>query len=218
MASWNLRSGGTVKPLGSLPPPKKGRNVAEMDKFMASELAGTIIHEKRDKSRASSNLGFLIDVIFATFREDPHGPIIHTSDLMVTPKTLKGHASSFPVGITPSEHDKPVHLYDSEKKQWNWAFPLGNSTAENDLSNEAQITLFLNTVATAVANTVKTNHTTNISSHWQCVWMSDWSSQCMSGSTGYNWKPDLVLVSYTIASRDEVTWLSPKVVGEYSRE
>ena len=40
----------------------------------------------------------------------------------------------------------------------------------------------------------------------------------MTGSTGYKRKPDLVLVSSAITLRDEVTWLSPKVVGEYSRE
>ena len=109
MASWNLRSGGAVKALGSLLPPKKGHNIADMDKFMASELAGAIINEKRDKSQASSNLGFLIDIIFATFKEDRHGTIIQASDLMVTPSTLKGHASSFILGITMFEHDKPAH-------------------------------------------------------------------------------------------------------------
>ena len=46
MTSWNLRSGGALKPLGSLPPPENGCNVAAMDKFMASELAGAIINEK----------------------------------------------------------------------------------------------------------------------------------------------------------------------------
>ena len=217
MASWNLRSGGAVKALGSLPPPKKGRNVADMDKFMASELAGAIINEKRDKSQASSNLGFLIDIIFATFKEDRHRTIIQASDLMVTPSTLKGHASSFILGITMFEHDKPAHLYDSRNKQWNWAFPSGNSTTENEFSNEAQIALFLNTVATAVANSVKVDNTP-LSSRKQRFWMADWSSQCMTGSTGYKQKPDLVLVSSVITSRGEVTWLSPKVVGEYSRE
>jgi len=40
----------------------------------------------------------------------------------------------------------------------------------------------------------------------------------MAGSTGYNRKPDLVLVSNTITSCNEITWLSPKVIGEYSKE
>jgi len=217
MASWNLRSGGAVKPLGSLPPPKKGCSITDMDKFMISKLAGTIIHEKQDKNQASSHLGFLINIIFAVFKEDPHVSIIRANDLTVTPKTLKGHASSVLIGITASKHDKPVHLYDSQKKWWNWVFPSGNSTAGSDLSNKAQVALFLNIIATAVANTIKTDDT-NLLSRRQCIWMADWSSQCMTGSTGYNQKPDLVLISNTIASCDEITWLSPKVIREYSRE
>ena len=48
--------------------------------------------------------------------------------------------------------------------------------------------------------------------------MADWSSQCLTGSTGYNQKPDLVLVSNSIALHDKVTWLSPKVIRGYSKE
>ena len=214
MASWNLRSG-TLKPLGSLPPPKNGRNVAAMDKFMASKLAGAIINEKRDKNQAC-NLGFLINIIFATFKEDPH-VAIHADDLMVTPSTLKEHSSSLLVGTATSESHKPVPLYDSQKKRWNWVFPSGNSTSGGGLSNEAQITLFLNTIATAVANSTKTDCTT-LSPCQQRIWMVDWSSQCMAGSTGYSQKPDLVLISNMITSHDEITWLSPKVIGEYSKE
>ena len=113
MASWNLRSEGTVKHFVSLLPPKKGCNVTDMNKFMTSKLAGTIINKKQDKSQASSNFSFLIDIIFETFKEDPHATIIHASDMIVTPSTLKGHASSFLTGITASEYNKPVHPYDS---------------------------------------------------------------------------------------------------------
>ena len=77
--------------------------------------------------------------------------------------------------------------------------------------------IFLNIIATTVANSTKTDHTT-LSPHKWRIWMADWSSQCMAGSTGYNWKPDLVLVSNMITSCNEITWLSLKVIGEYSKE
>ena len=83
-------------------------------------------------------------------------------------------------------------------------------------SNESQIVLFFNTISTAVANT-KIDHATPLPCQ-RHVWMVDWSSQCLTGLTGYNWKPDLVLVSNLVVLCDEVTWLSPKVVGEYSKE
>ena len=136
---------------------------------------------------------------------------------MVTPSTLKEHSSSLLVGTAASEPHKPVPLYDSQKKRWNWVFLSGNSTSGGGLSNEAQIALFLNTIATTVANSTKTDRTT-LSPHQRHIWMADWSSQCMAGSTGYNQKPDLVLVSNMIMLRDEITWLSPKVIGEYSKE
>ena len=216
MASWNLKSVGAVKPLGSLPPPKNGRTVAVMDKFMGSELTGAIINEKRGKNQSSCNLGFLLDVIFAPFKEYPHAAI-HADNLMVTPSSLKEHSSNLLVNTATSEPHKPVHLYDPQKKQWNWAFPSGNSSTEDGLSNESQIALFFNTVVTAVANSINTDHTT-LSPPRRRIWMADWSSRCLPGSTGYNRKPDLILVSNSVTSRDEVTWLSPKVIGEYSKE
>ena len=213
MVSWNLTSGSAIKPLGSLPPPKNGHKVVDMDKFMASELAGAIINEKKNKNQVSCNLSFLLDVIFVEFKEYPHAAI-HAEDLMVTPSTLKKHSSSLLIAMTSEAH-KPVHLYDSQKKQWNWDFSRNSTTGEG-FSNESQIALFFNTISTAVANS-KIDHATP-SPRQRHVWMADWSSQCLTGLTGYNQKPDLVLVSNSIASRDEVTWLSPKVIGEYSKE
>ena len=134
---------------------------------------------------------------------------------MVTPSNLKEHSSCLLIGSATSEPHIPVHLYDSQKKRWNWDFPSGNSTTENGLSNESQIALFFNIISTAVANS-RTDHA--ISSSRRRIWMADWSSRCLSGSTGYNRKPDLVLVSNSITSRDEITWLTPKVIGEYSGE
>ena len=70
---------------------------------------------------------------------------------------------------------------------------------------------------TTVADSAKTDHTTP-SPHNQCTWMTDWSTWCMTGSTGYSQKPDLLLISSTIASHDKVKWLSPKVIRENSRK
>lgn len=38
------------KHIGSLPPPKKGRNVATMDKYVSMELQGNIIQERLDET------------------------------------------------------------------------------------------------------------------------------------------------------------------------
>ena len=92
---------------------------------------------------------------------------------------------------------------------------IGNSSKAQ--STEALITLFLNTVTSAVSASVASDNPT-ISPHKQCFWMADWSSQCLTGLTGYQRKPDLVLVNSTIVPWDKITWLSPKVIGEYSRE
>jgi hypothetical protein len=47
--------------------------------------------------------------------------------------------------------------------------------------------------------------------------MAEWSWNPLPGSQ-YSCKPDLVLVDQATTTVDEVTWLSPKVVGEYTRE
>ena len=112
--------------------------------------------------------------------------------------------------------NEDLHLYDVQQKKWNWKFPSGNFS-KDWLSNEAQVALFLNTVVSAVASSVATDRPT-ISPRKQRFWMADWSSQCLTGWTGYQQKPDLVLVSSAIVPWDEITWLSLKVIGEYSRE
>ena len=81
---------------------------------MASELAGAIINKKQNKNQVSYNLGFLLNIIFAEFKEYPHSAI-HADNLMVIPSTLKKHSSSLLVVVTSEAH-KPVHLYDSQKK------------------------------------------------------------------------------------------------------
>ena len=49
--------------------------------------------------------------------------------------------------------------------------------------------------------------------------MSHWSSKPIPGSSGgYQRKPDLVLVDEATTMFDEITWQSPKVIGEYTKE
>ena len=49
--------------------------------------------------------------------------------------------------------------------------------------------------------------------------MSHWSSRPIPGSSGgYQQKPDLILVNEATTTFNEVTWQSPKVIGEYTKE
>ena len=63
----------TYKLVGSLPPPREGRSITTMDKFISMELQGKIIKEHHDitaTARRSRSLSFFLDLIFATFNKD----------------------------------------------------------------------------------------------------------------------------------------------------
>ncbi|KAI6154776.1 hypothetical protein BKA82DRAFT_4010539 [Pisolithus tinctorius] len=97
-------------------------------------------------------------------------------------------------------------LYDNNRKHWNWELrppPGSDSPPEQPgplasellvelekLCFEKQVALFLNAIGTAAKSMMPS----------------------------YSQKPDLILVDNTPVSLDEITWLSPKVIAEYSKE
>ncbi|KAI6008903.1 hypothetical protein F5J12DRAFT_782311 [Pisolithus orientalis] len=125
--------------------------------------------------------------------------------------------------------DSLVSLYDDNRKRWNWELrppPGSDSPPEQPgplaselpvelekLYFEKQVALFLNAIGTATKSTMP-----SLSSKPQHQCMADWSRTSLQGSTGYSQKPDLILVDNTPVSLDEITWLSPKVIAEYSKE
>ena len=228
----------TYKLVGSLPPPREGRSITTMDKFISMELQGKIIKEHHDitaTARRSRSLSFFLDLIFATFNKD-------FTDL--TPESLIVPLSTIPKVARPSlsyqqydnlDESEPIELYDKEKKRWHWNLPLTEPTTEEPdstgtpgnslnitgdwepLSSEKQVALFLNLVTDAfAANQARADESFVKEPHRQ--WLANWSKLPMPGSTGYSRKPDLVLIDNSPLSQDEITWLSPKVIAEYTKE
>ncbi|KAI6142015.1 hypothetical protein BKA82DRAFT_4361475 [Pisolithus tinctorius] len=220
---------GTYKLIGSLPPPKHGHTVHVMDKFTASELEGTIIREPRIQVSSPQSLGYVTNIIFESFRDTftsiaPRSLIV---PLKTIPACVRSYSASFNQGGL--SEDSLVSLYDDDRKRWNWELrppPGSDSPPEQPgplasellvesekLCFEKQVALFLNAIGTAAKSTMP-----SLSSKPQHQWMADWSRTSLRGSTGYSQKPDLILVDNTPVSLDEITWLSPKVIAEYSKE
>ncbi|KIO08000.1 hypothetical protein M404DRAFT_23246 [Pisolithus tinctorius Marx 270] len=197
---------GTYKLIGSLPPPKHGCMVHVMDKFTASELEGTIIHEPRIQVSSPQSLGYVTNIIFESFRDTftsiaPRSLIV---PLKTIPACVHSYSASFNQGGL--SEDSLDSLYDNNRKHWNWELrppPGSDSPPEQPgplasellvelekLCFEKQVALFLNAIGTAAKSMMPS----------------------------YSQKPDLILVDNTPVSLDEITWLSPKVIAEYSKE
>ena len=130
---------------------------------------------------------------------------------------------------------KPIELYNKEKKCWHWNLLLTEPTTEEPnsasmpgnslnitgdwepLSSEKQVALFLNLVTDAFA--ANQAHTDESFMKEPChQWLANWSKLPMPGSIGYSHKPDLILIDNSLLSQDKITWLSPKVIAEYTKE
>ncbi|KAI6019709.1 hypothetical protein F5J12DRAFT_780815 [Pisolithus orientalis] len=171
---------GTYKLISSLPPPKHGHMVHVMDKFTASELEGTIIHEPWIQVSSPQSLGYVTNIIFESFRD-----------------TFTSIAPSYSTSFNQGglSEDSLVSLYNNDRKRWNWELhpPPGSDSPPkqpgplaSELPVESEKLCF-----------------ENLSSKPQHQWMADWSRTSLQGST---------------VSLDEIMWLSPKVITEYSKE
>ena len=116
-------------------------------------------------------------------------------------------------------------LYDSQAESWNWCFDPGEAEQAGGstgapLRQEKEFTHFLNTVSTVVKQKLHTSaaksELSKTSTH-RC-WMADWSDRIMPSAYHYERKPDLVLLENELLPRDEISWKSPKVLAELTRE
>ncbi|KAF8440988.1 hypothetical protein L210DRAFT_989535 [Boletus edulis BED1] len=127
-----------------------------------------------------------------------------------------------------------VELYDRENKHWRWNLHLIDSPSAiqtglessdipsniQSLSSKQQVALFFNCITDAVTASqanLKAGKFFTKGSHRR-QWLANWSKTSLPGSTGYSRKPNLVLVDNDAMSHDEITWLSPKVIAEYTKE
>jgi hypothetical protein len=202
-----------------------------MDVLTSLELAATIIHENNrpSKTQATLALGYTIDVIFASYSKSFKS--LSPNKLVVLWKSLPQNICKDLPQLSYSSDDFKFQLYNPHEKRWNWPFvadgsgggtpessadaPLGTTpTPSSELTTEHRVAQFYNAISAAAKESCTgSGPSEGIHRHW----MAEWSWNPLPGSQ-YSCKPDLVLVDQATTTVDEVTWLSPKVVGEYTRE
>jgi hypothetical protein len=227
---------GCYKSLRSLPVPREGRNVHSMDSLTTWELEGSVVYES---STAAYVLGHTIDVIFKSFTQHVQSKLpLNSMELLTVPW------ASVPAGVrsivSPTQHSEANwKMYDSNARRWRWSFdipaaianqsssattttttmaspPLGSShsTPHSPLTSEQLVIHFFNSVALVVRKKAPSLVQDDIKRHW----MANWSSKSIPGSSGYNRKPDLVLIDNSALMVDEISWWSPKVLAKYTKE
>ncbi|KAF8546336.1 hypothetical protein OG21DRAFT_1491318 [Imleria badia] len=198
-----------------------------MDVLTLLELTGTIIHKNNAKSQTPLALGFTIDIIFSSFPKQ---------FASLPPGELTIPWDSLPLSIRdelPQPSKKDFQLYNPFEKCWNWPLfssqPRGSTPSSlimplatpepmlsSELTTENYITYFYNAIAAATRKyCINLGRYADSGVHRH--WMGDWSHNVLPGSQ-YDRKLDLILIDNSTAAVDKVTWLSPKVVGEYTRE
>ncbi|KAF8432136.1 hypothetical protein L210DRAFT_3650633 [Boletus edulis BED1] len=223
----------TYKTISSLPPPREGQGIATMDKFVSIELQGKVVNERRDTA-AGRSLGFFLDLIFASFTKEFTDVALES---LIVP--LSSIPSAACRSMSSKSHNnrsgsESIELYDRENKRWRWNLPLidspsaiqtGSESSDipsnlQSLSSKQQVALFFNCITDAVTASranLKAGKFFTKGLHRR-QWLANWSKTSLPGSTGYFRKPDLVLVDNDAMSHDEITWLSPKVIAEYTKE
>ncbi|KIM59395.1 hypothetical protein SCLCIDRAFT_27348 [Scleroderma citrinum Foug A] len=177
------------------------------------ELEGSIIHESCSNGGPKFALSFLIDVIFATCRQES---ILNVDELTVPLKAIHVWNNHLQEKFAGYPESSEVSLYDSQMEGWNWAFDpgdveeVGGSTVGQSngtpLRQEMEFTHFLNTVSTAVKHKL---HTSKTKSESNCI---------MPSTYRYDHKPDLVLLENELVPCNEILWKSPKVLAKLTRE
>jgi len=150
------------KSIGSLLPPRNGRTVQTMDRLTVQKLEGSIIHELCSNGGPKFSLGFLIDIIFTTCRQQS---MPNVSELTIPLKMICVWDSHLQAKFAGYLESSKVSLYDSKMESWNWVFDpgevkeVGSSTNGAPLFQEKEFTHFLNTIAMAVKQKSHTSTT-----------------------------------------------------------
>ncbi|KAN0088659.1 hypothetical protein V8E55_005716 [Tylopilus felleus] len=192
----------TYKVIGSLPP-REGHCVTMMDKFVSIGLQGKVINKRHDTAVHSRRLGFFLNLIFASFTKE------FTN---IGPKSLIAPLSSIPgvahqsMSYSTLSRSESVELCDRENKRWRWNLPLLDAPIVTQPDSLVEPSNAL-------------NNQQSLSSKQQVALFFNWiATPSMASSTGYSHKSDLVLIDNNAFSHDEITWLSPKVIAEYTKE
>ena len=139
-----LRTVDAVHKLGSYPIPRKGCDVAMMDKIMVQELDGAIIFETANTPSHPQNkyLGFILDRIFSDF-DVFNIPKFDT--LMVPLNTISKYNPSL-AEAHPNSHE--IQLYNSSTRQWNWPLKLLPlpPDAKGSILQENHLSMFFNAI------------------------------------------------------------------------
>ena len=131
-----------------------------MDRLTAQELEGSIVHESRSNGGPRFTLGFLIDVIFGTCRQQSMPNI---DELTVPLKAICARDSRLQKKFAGYSESSEVPLYDSKTESWNWTFDPGEaeevdgSTNGTPFRQEKEFAHFLNTVSMAVKQKLHTS-------------------------------------------------------------
>lgn len=215
------------KSIGSLLPPRNGCTVQTMDRLTVQELEGSIIHESHSKSGPTYTFGFLINIIFATCRQQG---IPEVSKLTIPLKVIRIRDSRLQDKFAGYPESSKVLLYNSRVGSWNWVLDseeavggIGNWDSQSNgppLHQEKEFTYFLNTVCMAIKNkfrpTTESQSAPVFTAH-RC-WMADWLDHIMPSAYNYNRKPDLILLENELVPHNKISWKSLKILAELMRE
>ena len=147
------------KSIGSLPPPKNGCTVQTMDRLTAQELEGSIVHKSCSNGGPKFTLEFLIDVIFASCRQQS---MPNVDELTVPLKMIRVRDNRLRTKFAGYLESSEVSLYDSQAESWNWCFDPGEGEEAGGstgapLRQEKEFTHFLNTISTAIKQKLHTS-------------------------------------------------------------
>lgn len=220
--------------LGSFPIPKKGRNVAAMDKVVAQEIQGVICYES-DKRRRRTYPGFVLNFLFSDFADSIDLP--PPESLHATQEWLEKHTPE-PLYTSFSERPSEFPLYDSQLRRWNW--PPFDGTTIAKTSQESLVASFFNVVAHCLAEqviparekaveslredsedteSVKENNDLPIPHrHWLSTFSSRRLPGTPKGAGAYHRCPDLILIESADQTPGSLSWMSPTVLAEYTSE
>lgn len=209
-----------VHKLGSYPIPRKGRNVASMDKITAQELDGAIVLESAQTPGHPRNkyLGFILDRIFSDFDAFD---IPEPDTLMVPLSTISKYNCSLAEAY-PTAHEIP--LYNSSTEQWNWPLkPLPNT--KGGVSQEKHLASFFNAIARAIRPALTAQSSSSDPPKPPIAkrcWLGSFSTHRMPGNPdgagAFHRKPDLILIDTSDVVVDSLSWMSPKVIAEYTSQ
>ncbi|KAI6003152.1 hypothetical protein EDD15DRAFT_2361051 [Pisolithus albus] len=192
-----------------------------MDKVTIQELEGAIFTEDDRAANISRNtyLGFLLDTIFSDFATID----ITSWDTLTVPRNIIERYHPEIVERYPTDLEIPLYNKDT----WNWPLPAETTAPTNkEIKSkggwqEVHLSAFFNAIALAIKPAIKARAKSS-ESVAERYWLGSYSMRRMPGTAdgagAYNRKPDMILVEKSDPPSDSISWMSPKVIAEYSSQ